>query len=299
VFNPDYLIVSFDDDGPSHYAGDPTYGICEVPVTSSSSGRTYGSAQRRDEVMGLHLLRGDPYGLGPLYPVASESSLHVDLGPDPLAGAHAHDDDVDALDVLFSQDLCGYWLFSPDHEATGLDPAALNSPLDPGAIYQVAGSSAPSMTKVVDPQVHLGLAAGVDIDAFEFAWVCLPSSGDEVLALLFSVAEDDYLTPAYESGGLDPRVIYASHLTGSSFEFVASPLPADLDAIAIWCQPMAEETPLPCPADVSGDGQVDVQDLVAVLLAWGSAGGAADVNADGVVDVQDLVAVLLVWGPCP
>jgi hypothetical protein len=51
------------------------------------------------------------------------------------------------------------------------------------------------------------------------------------------------------------------------------------------------------PADVNGDGAVDVEDLVSVVLAWGPcAGCAADVNDDGVVDVQDLVAVVLAWG---
>jgi spore coat protein A len=54
-----------------------------------------------------------------------------------------------------------------------------------------------------------------------------------------------------------------------------------------------------CPGDTGGDGVTDVQDLVAVVLAWGTADPFADVTADGVVDVQDLVAVLLGWGPCP
>ena len=52
-------------------------------------------------------------------------------------------------------------------------------------------------------------------------------------------------------------------------------------------------------ADVNTDGQVDVQDLAAVLLAWGGTGGPADTNGDGSVDVQDLAEVLLNWGPCP
>jgi hypothetical protein len=50
------------------------------------------------------------------------------------------------------------------------------------------------------------------------------------------------------------------------------------------------------PADVNQDGQVDVQDLVEVIVAWGpNPGHPADVNGDGVVDVQDLVMVLLAW----
>jgi hypothetical protein len=55
----------------------------------------------------------------------------------------------------------------------------------------------------------------------------------------------------------------------------------------------------PCPADTNNDGVVDVQDLTAVILAWGMNNPAADVNNDGIVDVQDLTAVILAWGNCP
>jgi hypothetical protein len=58
-----------------------------------------------------------------------------------------------------------------------------------------------------------------------------------------------------------------------------------------------EAVPLPCPADLTGDGQVDVQDLVALLLSWGGP-GPGDLNEDGIVDVQDLVALLIAWGNC-
>ena len=55
-----------------------------------------------------------------------------------------------------------------------------------------------------------------------------------------------------------------------------------------------------CPADVTGDGTVDVLDLLAILSAWGQAGDLPeDVNDDGVVDVLDLLEVLAAWGPCP
>ena len=50
------------------------------------------------------------------------------------------------------------------------------------------------------------------------------------------------------------------------------------------------------PADVNGDGVVNVLDLLAVIAAWGSPGGPEDVNSDGVVDVLDLLAVIAAWG---
>jgi hypothetical protein len=59
-----------------------------------------------------------------------------------------------------------------------------------------------------------------------------------------------------------------------------------------------------CPADVNNSGAVDVDDLIAVILAWGPCPSPptpcpADVNASGSVDVDDLIAVILDWGPCP
>jgi hypothetical protein len=58
--------------------------------------------------------------------------------------------------------------------------------------------------------------------------------------------------------------------------------------------------PSTMPGDVNGDGAVDVADLVAVVLAWGScppppASCPGDANVDGAVDVADLVLVILSW----
>jgi hypothetical protein len=70
-----------------------------------------------------------------------------------------------------------------------------------------------------------------------------------------------------------------------------------------------------CPADIApspkGDGQVDVDDLIAVILAWGTCPQPcpphchADIAPLGppqgncAVDVDDLVMVILTWGACP
>jgi len=53
-----------------------------------------------------------------------------------------------------------------------------------------------------------------------------------------------------------------------------------------------------CPADVSGDGVVNVTDLLAVIEAWGSADVNADINTDGLVDVSDLLELVSNWGAC-
>ena len=57
-----------------------------------------------------------------------------------------------------------------------------------------------------------------------------------------------------------------------------------------------------CPADITGNGVVDVDDLLAVITGWGMSGGPADIAptpfGDGVVDVDDLLLVINSWGPC-
>ncbi len=46
------------------------------------------------------------------------------------------------------------------------------------------------------------------------------------------------------------------------------------------------------PGDVNGDGVVTVDDLLALLAAWGSNDPAADLDGDGVVGVDDLLVLL-------
>ncbi len=53
-----------------------------------------------------------------------------------------------------------------------------------------------------------------------------------------------------------------------------------------------------CTGDISGDGIVDVTDILAVVGAWGNAGGPEDVNDDGIVNVGDLLTIVDAWGPC-
>lgn len=51
-------------------------------------------------------------------------------------------------------------------------------------------------------------------------------------------------------------------------------------------------------ADLTNDGIVDVNDLLAVLGYWGSTIPGGDVNNDGIVDVTDLLMIVGSWGPC-
>lgn len=55
--------------------------------------------------------------------------------------------------------------------------------------------------------------------------------------------------------------------------------------------------PLPCPADITGDGTVDAADLSLLLGAWGTA-GTADLDGNGTVNAADLSILLGAWGSC-
>ena len=120
---------------------------------------------------------------------------------------------------------CPIWYFSSDHEAFFGSP-------DPGGIYEVLPGGS---VQVID-EVHLGISEDADIDAFEFAWLPDSSGAGLLLAVLFSVDEDDPCTAGDESGGLDPKMIYASTLTGTSVPLLQTPLDDDVDALTLWCQ---------------------------------------------------------------
>ncbi len=52
-----------------------------------------------------------------------------------------------------------------------------------------------------------------------------------------------------------------------------------------------------CPADLTQDAMVDVNDLLLVIGQFGQA-GSGDLNGSGMVDADDLLIVLAAWGPC-
>ncbi|MCH2146981.1 MAG: hypothetical protein MK073_04105 [Phycisphaerales bacterium] len=56
--------------------------------------------------------------------------------------------------------------------------------------------------------------------------------------------------------------------------------------------------PSDCPADVTGDGEVNVNDLLAVIGGWGGSDPVFDIDGDGVVAVNDILVLIGAWGPC-
>jgi hypothetical protein len=53
------------------------------------------------------------------------------------------------------------------------------------------------------------------------------------------------------------------------------------------------------PGDITGDGVVNVDDLLTLITAWGPcvppASCPADLNGDGIVNVDDLLMVINHW----
>jgi hypothetical protein len=68
----------------------------------------------------------------------------------------------------------------------------------------------------------------------------------------------------------------------------------------LWDDLSLQAASAPCPNDLDGDGDVDLQDLANLLAHFGTTGGAAfedgDTDRDGDVDLQDLANVLGSFG---
>jgi len=246
-----YLAVSYDDDMA------PGWPANDVPVTvpSPAGVSSYGMTGVNDEVVGVTLIPVGPGQFGWVSnPFADEITVHQSMQPNPDAG-DPEDDDVDSLDIVPPSDeptqpTCPYWLFTADHEAT--------NGLDPGDIYELSTNPPGPMTKVIDEFIHLGIPESTDIDAFEMVWMEGTEEPGIYLAIVFSVDEDDPLTPLPqdESGGLNPNQLYYSFMTGWSAPLlidpntgVETPLPDDVDALMNW----TEEFITPCvPPQILG-----------------------------------------------
>jgi hypothetical protein len=87
----------------------------------------------------------------------------------------------------------------------------------------------------------------------------------------------------------------AAYICGSAFDGDTGPSDAFLVKFAP-AQPCAG-------ADITGDGMVDINDLLLVIGAWGPCPTpplvcVADIDRTGVVDIDDLLAILRGWGAC-
>lgn len=223
------LLVSFDDDSIFPFTADPMAGPMGGAPTNSLSpltGEVFGRTSYRDEV--LQLQTWNAPGTLPLSVERqfSEGQIDGDLLPNPSIQLLEDDNDINALaQVLVDAEnasCADFYYFTVDAEA--------RYGLNPGIIY-VANSTG-ILGEAITP-ADLGVPWGVDINAFDFAWVNNPELETMNFALLFSVASQKVGLPEDESGGLDPNQIYVSFLDGTHEPFLGAPLDNDVDAIAV------------------------------------------------------------------
>ena len=126
-------------------------------------------------------------------------------------------------------------------------------------------------------------------------------------------ANDDSLCPAAGDFGVWPNALPSTSQQALRFQpacNAVSTLNQNDYAVtlgpSVWTNNATQSgtVPVPCPADVNGDGFVNVLDLVALLLCFGDPAVPGcedeDVNGDGMVNVLDLVGLLLFFGTtCP
>ena len=86
------------------------------------------------------------------------------------------------------------------------------------------------------------------------------------------VLSNGELVPAFD-GLVDDVQVYDTKLS-------------DADVLFLFDNPGEE---LPCPADVNGDGNLNVLDFVAFQQLWQAADGSADCDANGAFNVLDFV----------
>ncbi len=68
---------------------------------------------------------------------------------------------------------------------------------------------------------------------------------------------------------------------------------ATCDAVGgTWAGPGTVDCVLPCAADMTGDGIIDISDVFAFLSAYNTSDLAADLTNDGVIDISDVFAFL-------
>ena len=244
VYAPNVLYWSFDDDqAPGWPSGD-------VPVNAlSPMGWIYGMTNPMDEIIAAQVTPTLPaMFVTPPTGVADERMVNAMLGPNPDAG-NPEDDDVDSLDVVHEDvAMCPFWYFTCDHEAVFTAPGI--GPLDPADIYLANPTGGLGPVLAIDNLV-LGVPNGTDVDAFEFTIWEDAAQGMQYLAVLFSVDEDDPMTAANESGGLNPNMVYLSTLNGQTMAFLL--LEDDVDALALW----PELPPPPPPSFLPNDPAVE------------------------------------------
>jgi hypothetical protein len=194
-----------------------------------------------------------------------------------------------------------------------------NNPSDSGVyVYDVATPSTPSLLSVInqaDPILTgwtFNRAQAVVVQNHRL----YTAGGPQYAALhVFDVANPAtpvflHRAPRYngicqgehEASNLlveEPRVYATVSSSGKGRQLPSERIRICSDGLVIYD---VHNLPVLCPADISpgsGDGTVNIADLLFVIANWGAPGSnPADVNSDNIVNIADLLLVISNWGPC-
>jgi hypothetical protein len=94
------------------------------------------------------------------------------------------------------------------------------------------------------------------------------------------------------AAGVEPTAAMSVRFTANDAD-AQGIVEAGIDAFLV----MGLDCENPCPADLTGDGLVNVSDFLLLLSVWGTPEG--DIDGDGNTNVTDFLLMLGSWGPCP
>ncbi len=180
-----------------------------------------------------------------------------------------------------------------------------NSDVDDGTVYLTSpamDASEPGMSLCYARWFSNDYGAAPNTDTFVVqvsddggsSWLTLETvgpAGDEVSGGWYDVCF------VLESvSGFDPTSDMRVRFMTSDAASSGSVVEAAVDAISLSMADCEDDNP--CPSDLDGNGQTDVDDILAVIAAFGS-GAGGDADGDGDTDVDDILAVVAGFGPCP
>jgi hypothetical protein len=133
------------------------------------------------------------------------------------------------------------------------------------------------------PPVGATYADGQHWDDSRFT---IPAGATQVaVTLLHQTTTPDYINSLLDNNVTDENGIIAWSLWNDP-EIGNRSVPIDMDALVFDLDPTV-------PGDVTGDGVVDFNDVLALLSAWGPCSGCPeDLDGDGDVGFSDLILVL-------
>jgi 6-phosphogluconolactonase (cycloisomerase 2 family) len=168
--------------------------------------------------------------------------------------------------------------------SSGDSPFNINHSVDGAVLFAGHGADATIRSFLVNAETGELLDTGSVFDCgTQGSFGDSASLGDVLLVT------DDFLTP----NGLYSFVVDATGGFVSTGPMVDTGATAPLE-IAVWSPPSVD-----CPADLNGDGQVDLTDLATLVAHFGlndATHEQGDVDGDGDVDLADLAALLVQFG---